>query len=318
MVCPSQAESESTEYLSELCHGDGDFAMLKAYFDESGIHDKAKICVVAGFVLEASRADLLGSIWKYDVLAPFKLPYFHAKEFANRSGPFRGWSDTMAQTFTNRAMVGIRRAMLDYEWPPMLIGSAIRRCDFLALSEEDRRWLTGGTFVTSSLDERPRKWKRQGAPTKPYFLAFQQAVLDAAKYERHMPWGTSYGRDFKGPRKGNLVHYVLDRQDDYEATAKAVFNAMQQMPLSVKDRLGDVVFSSKLKVLPLQVADFIAYEAYSLLQNREDGQWQKSTPLLEGVWGGNTRYVFVDEKELNKLVVSCPLQPNKRFILPDP
>jgi len=296
--------------------------MLKAYFDESGIHDKAQICVVAGFVLEESRADLLGSIWKYEVLDRFTLPYFHAKEFANRSGPFRGWSDAMAQTFTTRAMAGIRRAMLDYEWPPVLIGAAIRRRDFFSLSQDDRRWLTGGTFVASSTDGRARKWKRQGAPTKPYFLAFQQAVLDAAKYERHMPLSTAYRRrelfSEKEPRNAKLVHYVFDRQDDYEATAKAVFNAMRQMPLSVKGRLGEVVFSSKLKVRPLQVADFIAYEAFSLLQNRENGQSQNSKPLLKGVWSGNTRYVFVDQKALERLIRSSPLLPNKRFILPDP
>jgi hypothetical protein len=74
--------------------GDDDFAMLKAYFDESGIHGGSPTCVVAGFVVSAKNGRNLIHDWQTELLYKHSVPYFHAKEFAQRTGPFRGWSDS--------------------------------------------------------------------------------------------------------------------------------------------------------------------------------------------------------------------------------
>jgi hypothetical protein len=44
--------------------GDDDFAMLKAYFDESGIHGGSPTCVVAGFVVSAKNGRNLIHDWQ--------------------------------------------------------------------------------------------------------------------------------------------------------------------------------------------------------------------------------------------------------------
>jgi hypothetical protein len=285
--------------------------MLKAFFDESGIHGGSPICVVAGLVLPAKRAWTLSTEWQTSLLYKYSVPYFHAKEFAQRSGPFRGWSERKIRDFSIDAIGIINSATSNFE-NETLIAAALTSKDFFALSIEERRWLTGGQYVHSTSTTK-KKWKKQGAPTKPYFLLFQQAVLDAVKFTQD--------RTFQGNPlgTGEVVHFIFDQQHEYEATARAVFRAMKQMPLSVRERIGNVVFSSKLRAIPLQVADFMAYESFNYLSNREvngvDVLSHQATRLLRR-W--DTRYVFINEPIIEKLLRHSPLTPGKCFVPPDP
>jgi hypothetical protein len=159
-----------------------------------------------------------------------------------------------------------------------------------------------------------KKWKRQGAPTKPYFLAFQQAVLDAVKFSQRYDTG---GRHLG---MGEIVHFVFDQQFEYERSARGIFNAMKRSALSVKDRIGDVVFSSKSRALPLQVADFIAYESFCFLverihRNRDVMRRNAARRLFRLA---AMRSVYVGARELKKLIDACPPRSNALFRLPDP
>src|SRR6185437_14748676 len=127
------------------------------------------------------------------------------------------------------------------------VGAAVNRKDFFALPLEMRRWLTGGVM------SRPGKWRVQGAPTKPYYLPFQQCVLDIVKFSP-----TDQGR----------IHFVFDQQVDYEHTGRRIFLQMQKQFPNVKRKAGDIVYTSRKRARPLQVADFIAYESHRLLTKR--------------------------------------------------
>jgi len=159
-----------------------------------------------------------------------------------------------------------------------------------------------------------KRWKRQGAPTKPYFLAFQQTVLDAVKFSQHC--------DIAGRHlgTGDIVHFVFDQQFEYERSARGIFNAMKRSTLSVKDRIGDVVFSSKSRALPLQVADFLAYESFCYLverihRNRHLMRRHAARRLFRM---SAMRSVYIGAEELKKVITACPLRPNSLFRLPDP
>jgi hypothetical protein len=92
MIPPDIAE------LCELVHGKAEcFSMLKAYFDESGIHQGSPVCLVAGFVAKTRDCGILSSNWQ-QVLGEYQLPYFHANEYAKKSGPFKPYIKT---TFGN-------------------------------------------------------------------------------------------------------------------------------------------------------------------------------------------------------------------------
>jgi hypothetical protein len=312
--------------LFELVHGEaGNFSMLKAYFDESGIHTGAPVCVVAGFVATTRCCNDLAWNW-HGLLKKYDLEFFHAREYAKHSGPFRegpphlyrtareifahhppNWDTDCRRQFETDA-IAVIYGSLDRSDPLILVGAAINTRDFLALSVDHRRWLTGGYM------SRAKRWKRQGAPTKPYFLAFQQAVLDAVKFSQHYD---SSGRHLG---TGDIVHFVFDQQFEYERSARAIFNAMKRSPLSVKDRIGDVVFSSKARALPLQVADFIAYESFCFLverinRNRDLMRRHAARRLFRM---SAMRSVYIGAKELKKLLHVCPPLPDSLFRLPDP
>jgi hypothetical protein len=311
--------------LCELVHGEGNFSMLKAYFDESGIHGGAPICVVAGFVATSKCCNDLS--WKWRVLLDkYELDFFHAREYAKRSGPFRegpphlwrtaeevfahhkpNWDQECRRNFETDALAVIHES-LDRSDPLILVGAAINTKEFLALPIEHRRWLTGGYLSA------PKKWRRQGAPTKPYFLAFQQAVLDAVKFSQHTD---SSGRHLG---TGDNVHFVFDQQFKYERSAHGIFNAMKRSPLSIKNRIGDVVFASKSKALPLQVADFVAYESFCYLVERlhrnRDLMRRRAAQRLFSM--SAMRSVYIGSRELSKFLDACPPRPHCAFTLPDP
>lgn len=293
--------------LCELVHGEAEvFSMLKAYFDESGIHGNSPVCIVAGFVAKTQACGKLSYNWR-GLLSKYGLECFHAKEYAGHTGEFRRsyWTSDYKEKFEIDALAVVNDAdELDQHF--VLIGAAVNTADFLRLSIDERRWLTGGFMSKAG------RWKRQGAPSKPYFLAFQQAVLDAVKFSQNV----DYAGRFLGT--GDVVHFVFDRQHEYEHSARAIFNAMKRAELSVKGRLGDVVFSAKDRALALQVADFIAYESFCYLSNR---LLHDADMLRRASWrlfNRDRRTVYMDTVELRRLLDECPPRPNALFTLPDP
>ena len=300
---------ESIEYLAELCHGEGDLALLKAYFDESGIHKGSPVCVVSGFVAPSKRVLYLSHDWQVNVLFKHGIDYFHAKDFAQRNGQFKGWDAEKIREFSIDAVSAIFGA-LGYE--ERMIAVAISCKDFFALSTDERRWLTGGLFVHSEKSNK-RKWKKQGAPTKPYFLLLQHAVFDAVKQTED--------KDFSGRFKGtgDLVHFFFDQQSEYESTALSICNSMRQSSLSVSSRIGDVAYTSKHRAVSLQVADFLAYESFCYLAKREEtGTHELSESGARMFRWLHSRQVFIDGHTLQALLRHAPLTPKKRFVPPDP
>lgn len=309
-----------TRELCELVDDwDGEFVMLKAFFDESGIHKDSPVCVVAGFVANTQNCGKLSWGWR-ELLARYQLKYFHAKEYANHGGEFKERSGWAAPGYANKLTwnydlrrqfeidaIAVINDALDILDDPIIIGAAINTADFFALPLDKRRWLTGGYM------SKPGNWKRQGAPTKPYFLGFQQAILDAAKY--------SQARDAMGRHlgTGELVHFVFDQQHEYEKSAHAIFNAMKSARLSIKGRIGDAVFTSKLRQIPLQVADFIAYESYSYLYNRIVRKRDELRSESAGrLFNRDMRSVYIDREQLERMLRECPPRPKALFTLPDP
>lgn len=162
-----------------LIHGAGDCALFKAYMDESGIHGDSKICVVAGFVAPMLICTSLEREWR-KLLKAFKLSFFHAKDFSSISLPGTPWLPVDARQKPRskeefvRSATGIITSEL---WKDergkqraFAVAAAVHIDDFKARSTDERRWLTGGVLAKGA----NHKWKSMGAPTKPYFLAFQQ------------------------------------------------------------------------------------------------------------------------------------------------
>ena len=68
-----------------------EFALLACYLDEAG-GNKEGFTVVGGFVSTAALWEQFEIDWRL-MLASYKIPHFHMKEFSQSNGPFKKWND---------------------------------------------------------------------------------------------------------------------------------------------------------------------------------------------------------------------------------
>src|SRR5260370_40229759 len=79
------------------------FAMIDAYLDESGIHDGAAICVIAGYFGGRGQWRKFEQDWR-KALDDARLPLekFHAKNLIKRQGFFADWNDSKHSAFLSK------------------------------------------------------------------------------------------------------------------------------------------------------------------------------------------------------------------------
>lgn len=166
-MCAESQEWQIDELAALVHPRDGHkklFAMIEAYFDESGIHDGAHACLIAGYCADRSQWRYFEKNWK-KVLARENIEEFHAKVFfKNRTPgtPYFKWSKTRWKRTLNDLL-----SIIESSGIRPISGGVVMR-DWERLSHERRRFLTGGAY-----DSTRRKFITSGAPNQPYFLAFQ-------------------------------------------------------------------------------------------------------------------------------------------------
>jgi hypothetical protein len=174
----------------------------------------------------------------------FEVPYFHALEFYgdDKKKFYVGWKE------------GERRAFIDALFDCLkdrdvsLFGTAIDVDVFKSLTEDERRYLTGG-------QHNGMKWIKHGAPTKPYFVPFQLVLINSA---------TSI-------TPGDVLYPVMSRQEQYKIHALELYEIILESdpPLKCRNRLAeDMVFSNPKTVAELQVADLGTYWLGKILRYR--------------------------------------------------
>jgi hypothetical protein len=296
---------------ARLVHGAGDFALFRAYMDESGIHGGSRVCVVAGFVAPLAICTALEREWRR-LLKAFNLRHFHAKDFASVSLEGMPWLavSAPAKPRSKADFVRCATSIITSElWKDergkqraYAVAAAVHVDDFKARSLDERRWLTGGVLAAGT----SRKWRSTGAPMKPYFLSFQQCVMDAIRFGMH--------------NQSDKLHFVFDRQSDFEVSALSLCGVMRRQHKDVDLKMGDVVFTSKESAILLQVADFMAYEAYQhkvrvLAEKRAQTPSFNAECLFDG-WRRRRRLITIDAKQIEALLSQSPLRSGQRFCWP--
>ena len=218
--------------------------------DESGIQDGAPYCLVCGYSGSAKEWDAFEPQWQ-SVLDDAGVERFHATEFFGRDrrgrrlGPYANWTDDDAARFLERLAGAINQRRL------RPIGVAVDVAAFNGLTEGERRFLTGGFWMTRNRSE--GRWIRStGAPNKPYYLAFQYFLQQAA---RHSP-------------KDAQINFLFDRQDVLEAHAVKVFKEIAERGLIIdgdKKNLRRLAFGSSRDDPALQAADLRVNTWYGTL-----------------------------------------------------
>jgi hypothetical protein len=211
--------------------------MIDAYLDESGIHDGAAICVIAGYFGGKGQMRKLERAWK-TVLADFDFPMeeFHAKD--------------LIKSHMHQPMLrGLARAIAGQEKVcPVSYGIVVE--DFYSFSLEQRRFMTGAT-----IDPKTIKLITSGCPTKPYFVPFQNVVRLVTDYA---PVGGKAHLNFGVDR--SFAEYALAMFKQIQEQAK-----VGPRPWSTwksVDRLGAALFPKASETAPLQAADLLVHLTY--------------------------------------------------------
>jgi hypothetical protein len=251
--------------------------MLEGYFDESGIHDGAPLCLVAGLIADARKWTRFYPRWQ-KVLDDYSIKEFHARDFGNHAGEFHGWDDHRRSRFLARLINIINDARA---FP---IGLCVATDVFERLNEDERRYVTGGQYQIKQ-----ERWIRSGAPNKPYFLPFVHCLF-VGVYKTQTPH--------------TKIDFVFDAQHIYEGLALKIFADIKADPdWSNRHRMGAIIYDSKTNKLPLQAADLIAYECYQYGQRRMQG-YRGVNKVLENINKGRCDVCIADEELMNNLLAS--------------
>lgn len=267
--------------------------MLEAYMDESGIHDGAHVCVIAGYWGSKKRRRRLERRWPEIIRSVNEptLKEFHSSEFWNSKGERRGrfsrWSDAKAEKFID----DLAACIVDSGLFPT--SAALVTEDWKKRTKEERMFLTGGYYDTAN-----NRWVEYGAPNRLYFLPFQIAVSNPAIT----------------CTPGLHVHYIFDLNKQFKNHALKLFQLIKQDRKSgFRHRMGSIDFRNGEDAPGLQAADLLAYQVYKSAQHRIGRTaplgFDELSPLLRKlISNGRKRYQFpfLDADGINRALQNIP------------
>jgi hypothetical protein len=211
------------------------FAVFEGYFDDSGSHSGAKVCVMGGYYGHENSWKSFSKSWD-KVLRKFGVESFHSKRFygrdrgGNRIDDYVGWDEKKAEDFMDSLLTVICRDKL---YP---LGYAVNLIDWDTFSLADKKILTGGKYIKD-------KWRAEGKFTKPMFLPFRLVVEKSAD---NCP-------------KDEKVHYFFGIDEASLGWAAQYLAMLKDSGARFSSRLGNIV-GAESKAIPLQAADLLAYQ----------------------------------------------------------
>jgi hypothetical protein len=230
--------------------------VVEAYMDESGIHDGAHVCCIAGYWGSEKKWRKFEKRWPEILKATNEpsLKEFHSTDFwyadGTRKGIFAAWSDYKAEKFINDLADCIVEARVFPTHSTLVVE------EWNKLNQDERIFLTGGHYYRAG-----KRWLTLGAPNKTYFLPFQFAVVTPALR----------------CRAGLHVHYVFDLHKQFRTYASDLYDLMKlRTEHDWAHRLGSLAMESSEKAPGLQAADLLAYQHYKHAKLRIE----KNAPLL--------------------------------------
>ena len=216
--------------------------------DESGIHDGAHACVVAGYWGSEKQWRKFERRWTKiieDADEP-TLQEFHSTSFwasdGTRKGVFSKWSEEKARQFIDDLLACIG----DYRLYPT--GFALDVSAWSKLNKNERMFLTGGRY-----DGKNKRWVTPSAPNQTYYLPFQFCVVaPASTCKPHLK-----------------VHYFFDLNKQFKNHATDIFRYLKKdETVQCRDRMGELELPTSEAAPGLQAADLLAYQSYQFCKLR--------------------------------------------------
>jgi hypothetical protein len=206
---------------------------LDLFADESHDSGRAHVISLAGLLAPRSDWTRVWRAWTAE-LAAEGIEVFHATECEGAQREFRGWSRTRLEAFQRRlidVVVDPTNGIITYS-------TSLELRAYTALRPRLRAFLKfpPGLSINGPVDD-------------PYFILFQQLIEMTARdeYVSDLPPEETVGFTFDR-------HHLAPR-------AKAVSEAMWRFR-DFGPRIRGTGFMDKRQVVPLQVADLLAYETF--------------------------------------------------------
>ncbi|MGH9970592.1 MAG: DUF3800 domain-containing protein [Pyrinomonadaceae bacterium] len=193
--------------------------MLNAYFDETGHGDDptTRILGIAGCLTGTEAWKKVEHRWS-EALKSEGLPYFHMREYAFSTGPFKSWKNDEAR----------RRKIYSALWE-IILGAKLNPL---------------GGFVQLAGYKQELQGQDYHIFRDAYFLCYLQCLRFLAQYT-----------DFDSVK--NVVTF-FDNKEGFKGEALKIHGALNHR---FKGKIPPPTFRDMRVVLPLQIADIIAYES---------------------------------------------------------
>lgn len=238
--------------------------MIDAYLDESGIHENAKVCVIAGYFGGPGQMRRFGNAW-VRMLADFNFPMaeFHAKDLMKKRDA--------------RPMLEALATVISEQHKVYPVAHAIVIADFYSLSNDERRFITGATLKQPS-----GRLEGSGCPNRPYFVPFQNIVKLITDYA---PVGGKANFNFGlGRPLADYATVLFEQMLGKPETQLAVST------WTSRDRLGKRSFPLAAKTAPLQAADLFVHLVYQhMLEGIGSSNFMKLPTSLEQLCMANAK-----------------------------
>lgn len=246
--------------------------MIDAYLDESGIHDGAAICVVAGYFAGRGQWRKFEKEWRR-AFTDFGMPIedFHAKDIVKKDDPrYKNFVESLAHVI----------AKFSAKMHP--ISAAIIVQDFYSFSLDDRKFMTGATLRNNQL-------VGSGSPDKPYYIPFQHCLKRVTEYAP----------------AGGKAHFFFGLDRKFSEYALLLFRQAKDDPYSPRrERLGNIDFPDAKETPQLQAADLLVHLSYlyalKMMQTDSWGQIQPTGPLQIALMGTRDQsdHTYQDKRAL--------------------
>lgn len=222
--------------------------VIQAFLDESGIHDNAEVCVIAGYYGRPGAWRKLSDRWK-DILCAAKVPLdkFHALDLIQHRGVFF----QMPRDEHEKLTLNLSRAVASFRVHPVTVALIME--DFHSLTLDQKRFFTGATIDDSV---NPGRLKTGGRPSTPYFMPFSHCVR------------TVYDNN---PNREIDFHFGFARP--FLGYAKEMFQMIRTRNPAAREPI-----QSQAKNTPqMQIADFLCYASYKhMLERHRANDWNVS------------------------------------------
>ena len=248
--------------------------MMEGYFDESGIHDGAKVCVVAGYYASHASWRRFENQWNKvlgdypEIAKGFHAKVFFGRDASQRVGEYKGWSDERATKFLERLIQTIIRNRI---FP---IGYGVIVKDFDSLPLQSRLWLTGAKF-----DKTSGMVIEGGCPSKSYYVPFQFCVLKAAQKSNATI-----------EDKFHCFAGIDKTLSGYAGEFWKMLRMDDRLPLDLRDRLGTIAYPLSKDTPGIQAADLLTNRLYKramwVLEHPESDPKPLLATLLKNWQGG--------------------------------